>query len=196
MNIQIECLPEPCLMFGGRKTGFEPRRALPGAGPVDAGRVREQRLGLVGREEDVEAARRWLERLNHFAPAHEGNAARFRNWPGALKALGVRFSVDDRFVRVIDESRYVVATRPNAGAAGFDELLELFDAKIGGLFGDSRPDCIVVCLPTEIADLRTENPGLSAAERHALERLRAEEEDAQLWLFQPSPEELLAAEEL
>jgi hypothetical protein len=196
MNIRIECLPEPALVFGSGRTGLEPRRTLPGAGPADVGRVQEQRLGLVGREEDVEAARRWLIRLNHFAPAHEGNAARFRNWPGASHALGVRFSVDDRFVRSIDESRYQLAARPGAGALGFDELLDLFDAKISGLFGDSRPDCIVVCVPAEIADLRTENPGLSATERQALERLRAEEEDAQLSLFQPSPEELLAAEEL
>src|SRR5688572_24056067 len=139
MNIRIECLPEPALVFGSGRTGLEPRRTLPGAGPADVGRVQEQRLGLVGREEDVEAARRWLIRLNHFAAAHEGNAARFRNWPGASHALGVRFSVDDRFVRTIDESLYQLAARPGAGALGFDELLDLFDAKISGLFGDSRP---------------------------------------------------------
>lgn len=196
MNIRIDCLPEPALMFGAGKTGFEPRRTLPGAGPVDVGRVQEQRLGLVGRQDDVAAALHWLGRLNHFAPAHEGNAQRFRNWPGAPQAIGVRFAVDERFVRTIDEARYRLAARPGAGASGFDDLLDLFDAKISGLFGDSRPDCIVVCLPTDVADLRTENPGLSPAERHALERLRAEEEDAQLCLFQPSPEELKAAEEL
>jgi hypothetical protein len=34
--------------------------------------------------------------------------------------------------------------------------VDLFDARIQGLFGDVRPDCIVVCLPEEIADLRVE----------------------------------------
>jgi hypothetical protein len=51
-------------------------------------------------------------------------------------------------------------------------------------------------LPVEVADLRIENPGLSHQERRALERLRAEEESDQLSLFQPTPEELKAAEEL
>src|SRR5439155_11735956 len=78
----------------------------------------------------------------------------------------------------------------------FDELLDLFDGKIQGLMGDGGPDCIVVCLPEELANLRIENPGLSLQERRALERLRAEEESDQLNLFQPSPDELKAAEEL
>src|SRR3546814_10037818 len=58
------------------------------------------------------------------------------------------------------------------------------------------PDCIVVCLPDEAADMRISNPRLSAREREALERLQREEEQEQLSLFQPTPEELKAAEDL
>src|SRR3546814_17909666 len=64
------------------------------------------------------------------------------------------------------------------------------------MFGDVRPDCIVVCLPDEAADMRISNPRLSAREREALERLQREEEQEQLSLFQPTPEELKAAEDL
>ena len=78
----------------------------------------------------------------------------------------------------------------------FDDLLELFDAKIQSFFGDARPDCIVVCLPDELADMRISNPKLSAMERVALERLQREEEQEQMSLFQPTPEDLKAAEEL
>src|SRR5262249_32529232 len=56
--------------------------------------------------------------------------------------------------------------------------------------------CILVCLPDEIADLRISNPRLSMREREALERLQREEEQEQMVLFQPTPEELKAAEEL
>ena len=80
--------------------------------------------------------------------------------------------------------------------SGFTEVLDLFDARINGLLGDSQPDCIVVCLPERLADLKVAYPGLSPEERRALERLRIEEEQDQLLLFQPSPEELKAAEEL
>src|SRR5258708_7353968 len=61
------------------------------------------------------------------------------------------------------------------------------------LFGDVRPDCIIVCLPDELADLRISNPKLSEVERAVLERLQEEEESQQYSLFQPSPEELAAA---
>ncbi len=44
--------------------------------------------------------------------------------------------------------------------------------------------------------MRISNPRLSVREREALERLQREEEQDQLSLFQPTPEELKAAEEL
>ncbi|HEY9226042.1 MAG TPA: hypothetical protein VIP11_05310 [Gemmatimonadaceae bacterium] len=196
MKIKIECLPEPKLAFGAGAKSVEPRRALASSGPVDAGRMHEIRLGLVGPESDVRAARGWLSRLGYFMPAREGNASRYRDWPGADRALGVRFLIEDRFVRALDQTRLDLALAKGATKDGFEDLVDLFDARIQGLFGDVRPDCIIVCLPEDIGDLRVENPGLSAEERKALERLRAEEEDDQLALFQPSPEELKAAEEL
>lgn len=183
-------------MFGAGAMGFEPRRALAASGPVDLGNRHDIRLGLVGPEGDVSAARRWFTRFNNFLPAQEGNASRYRDWPGARRALGVRFIVEDRFVRPLDQSRFDLAKNSGSPGDRFTELLDLFDARIRGLFADVRPDCIVVCLPEDIADLKVENPGLTAGERAALERLREEEEDDQLKLFQPSPEELRAAEEL
>lgn len=47
-----------------------------------------------------------------------------------------------------------------------------------------------------MADLRISNPRLTELERAVLERLQEEEEGEQLSLFQPSPEELAAAEEM
>ena len=78
----------------------------------------------------------------------------------------------------------------------FEDLLDLFNSKIQTFFGDTRTDCIIVCLPDEAADMRISNPRLSPRERHALERLQREEEQDQLSLFQPDPEETKAAEEL
>lgn len=196
MKLTIACLPEPLLGFGQNSEGLEPRRQLAKAGPADSGRFSEIRVGLVGLDEDVAATRHWLGRLGHFLPAREANAARYRDWPGAPRALGVRFVFDDRHARTIDSTRVELAWANVPNGSGFQELLDLFDARINGLLGDSQPDCIVVCLPERLADLRVANPGLSAEERRALERLRVEEEQDQLLLFQPTPEELKAAEEL
>src|SRR5581483_9503631 len=197
MKIKIECLPEPELAFGQGRTGLEPRRILAKAGPADAGRISTIRLALVGPSADIEAARPWIQKLNGFLAAHEGNSARYREWPGAPAALGVRFVVEDRFMRPVDESRLELARSKGLSSKdGFDDLLDLFDSRVTGLLGDGGPDCIVVVLPEEIADLRIENPGLTLQERRALEQLRAEEESQQLSLFAPSPEDLQAAEEL
>ena len=64
------------------------------------------------------------------------------------------------------------------------------------MFGDVRPDCIVVCIPDALGDLRVQNPELSAKERKALEILKREEENLQGDLFAPTEEELAEAEAL
>ena len=197
MKVKIECLPKPKLAFGLGKAGLEPRRVMAKAGPVDGGRIDEIRLALVGLEGDVRAARPWISRLNNFMAAREGNSARYRDWPGAPSALGVHFIVEDRFVRPLDQARLDLATKKGLTKDGFEELLlDLFDGRIQGSLGDGSPDCIVVCLSEDIADLKIENPGLTLHERRALELLRAEEESEQLRLFCPTPDELKAAEEL
>lgn len=196
LDIRIECLPEPKLSFGANEAGIEPRRVLARHGAADKTAPREIRIGLVGPAAEVRIARAWLPHLNHMAVAREKNGRRYPNWPGSQQAFGVNFVVEDRFVRTVDDDKLTAALRDLSTAQRFEDLLELFDAKIQGLFGDTRPDCIIVCLPEELADLRISNPKLSAGERNALERLQQEEEQEQLSLFQPTPEELRAAEEL
>jgi hypothetical protein len=196
MNAKIEYLPEPKLAFGLGKTGLEPRHSLARVGPADGGQIHEIRLALVGPADDIAAAKPWLLRLNNFMAACEGNSKRYRDWPGAPSALGVRLLLEERFIRPLDQSRLNLAIQKGLERDGFEDLLELFDGRISGLLGDGCPDCIVVCLPEEMADLRVQNPGLTPEERRALEQIRAEEESDQLGLFHPTPEELKAAEEL
>lgn len=196
MNIKIECLPEPTLLFGANQVGVEPRRMMAKFGAADKGTHKELRVGIVGPIADVQHARLWLPRLNKMAVAREKSARRYPNWPGAEQVLGVTFVIEDRFVRPLDEERLNLALRRASASEKFDELLELYDARIQSFFGDIRPDCLIVCLPDEIADMRISNPQLSLREREALERLQREEEQEQMSLFQPSPEELKAAEDL
>lgn len=197
LNLRIECLPEPILLFGSNETGVEPRRVMAKYGAADKTvGPKELRIGIVGPAADVQLTRRWLPRLNGLAIAREKSARRYRDWPGAQQVFGVRFVIDDKFVRPLDEDRLNLALHRSSPSERFDELLDLFDARIQGLFGDTRPDCIVVCLPEDLADLRISNPRLSAKEREILERLQREEEQEQMSLFQPTPEELRAAEEL
>ena len=157
LNIKIECLPEPELLFGHGETGPEPRRAMAKAGAVDAA-VKDVTLALVGPAADVALARRWLARLNGFAVARESNSRRYRDWPGAKRALGINFVIEDRFVRPLDDERLKLAMSRPSLPDRFEDLLDLFDAKIQTFFGDTRPDCIIVCLPDEAADMRISTP--------------------------------------
>ena len=164
-------------------------------GAADYGIVGEVRLGIVGTSEDIALAKCWIPRLSGILIAKEKSARRFRDWPGSKKVFGVNFVVEERFLRPVDADRLIHALA-KSGSQQFEELLELFDGRIQSLFSDVRPDCIIVCLPDDIADLRISNPRLTLQEREALERLQREEEQKQLSLFNPSPEELKAAEEL
>jgi hypothetical protein len=196
LPLKIDVLPEPQLEFANAARDVDPRRGLGTHGPVDDRGLRSIRLGLVGLPEDIEAAKVWLNRFKQFIAAFEANSNRFRDWPGLQEALNCRFLVEEAFVRTIEPSVYNTLFKDALTGKTFNELVELFDGRISSLFGDDSPDCIVVCIKPELGDLRVANPGLTPEERRALEILRAEEESDQLALFQPSPDELRAAEAL
>jgi hypothetical protein len=185
--MKIKCLPEPEVQFNNGRLDVDPRRALASSGPVDHRGQRSFRLGLIGLGWDVAAARGWLRDMNLYRPAKEKNARRFRDWPGVEKALKVKFEVDEEFVRVIDGGKFDHYFCAPFSGDDFEALVELFEGPISSMFGDVRPDCIVVCVPDELGDLRVENPGLSAKERRALQILKREEENAQFDLFAPTP---------
>ena len=122
LGIKIECLHEPELLFGGNAQGVEPRRILAKSGPADAASGKQIRVGLVGPAEDVQQARLWLPKLNRFAVAHDKNARRFKDWPGAMRAFGVTFEVEDRFVRVLDEEHLRLATNKGSPVDRFRRI--------------------------------------------------------------------------
>ena len=196
MAIKIKCLPEPELQFSNGRRDLDPRRALSANGPADHRGLRTIRIGLIGLKDDVNAAHAWIESLSIFKAAHERNARRFRDWPGAEKALGAKFEIEQQFIRIIDKLQFQRLFRERISGDEFEALVELFEGPLSAMFGDIRPDCIVVCIPDDLGDLRVQNPGLSARERRALEILKREEESAQGDLFAPTEEELAEAEAL
>jgi hypothetical protein len=197
MDVRIECLREPDLEFGRGLSGPEPKRVLKTAGPFDRQESPEIiRLGLVGPASEIGAAKCWLPRLNGMLVSTEGNSRRFRDYPGALRAFSARFELDSRFIRPLDEERFQFALGRRLAKDRFDAMIELYEGRISSLFGDKRPECILVCLPEELATLRIANPSLTDGERRVLEPLQAEEESAQLSLFGATREEELLAAEL
>src|ERR1700721_2578544 len=139
LNIRIECLPEPKLLFGSNETGVEPRRVMAKHGAADKSAPKELRIGIVGPTAEGQIARAGLPPLNRMSIAREKSARRYPNWPGAQQALGVTFVIESRFVRAVDEEKLNLALHRSSPSEKFDDLLELFEAKTQGFVGDGRP---------------------------------------------------------
>ncbi|MCI0390767.1 MAG: hypothetical protein MOB07_18635 [Acidobacteria bacterium] len=198
MKIRIEELGEPELEFGGRSSGINPKLALPDQGPLKASGekgVRTISLGLVCLPSEEKAVRRWFELMHKPLLNNESNVRRFKEYPGAEKALHCRYEIPDQFVVRLNPQQHEIALA-RSGSEKFESLLNLYSEAIKSLFSDPRPACILVCFPEEVAALRVTNPRLSYEERMVLERLQREEEAEQMSLFEPTEDQKKLAGEL
>lgn len=195
MKIRVTQIPEPKLHFGENFTTVDPKEGFSRGGPFFAQQNKEIRLGLVALKSEVAPIKRWIERLQRPILSEESNALRFKEYPGADAAFRCRFELPDRFIQPLDEGKYalIMANQPYER---FLNLLTLYEDSIKSLFHDQHPDCILVSFPEEVATFRITNPRLSYEERAVLERLKQEEEDNQLTLFEPTEEERRLAAEL
>lgn len=194
--LKINVLPEPKVQFSDGKTDVDPRRGLEKFKPADYLGERKITLGVVGLKDDTEAAAGWLGRFSRFSPGQEKNSKRYRDWPGLNTALGAEFRLPKRLQRVVNQGQYSLAMKRAKIGDGLQDLVDLYADKVASLLDDDGPDCIIVCIPSELGDLRASNPSLNAEERRALEIIQREEISDQLALFQPTAEELKAARAL
>jgi len=198
MKLHVEDLGEPLLEFGNGVEGVDPKTTLAKAGPFGASGQsvpKTVQLGLVAPVLEADAVRLWIDKMGALLLDDESNARRFRPFPGAPKALRCQFDLPDRFVRILDTGKFDHALAQDSNRS-FELLLKLYGDSIESLFADQHPDCVLVCFPEAVATLRIANPRLSAAEQQVLTRAQQEEEDLQMSLFAPSPEEQEAAAEL
>jgi hypothetical protein len=96
MKIRIEELGEPELEFGGCSSGINPKLSLPDQGPLKASGekgVRTIPLGLVCLPSEEKAVRKWFELMHKPLLNNESNIRRFKEYPGAEKALHCRYEI-------------------------------------------------------------------------------------------------------
>lgn len=82
IKIEIECLPEPMLVFGSGRSGVDPRSMMARVGAADKAHGRDIQVGLVGAPAEIELSRKWLPRLNAMAAACEKNGRRYPRLAG------------------------------------------------------------------------------------------------------------------
>lgn len=197
MTTRIQVLDEPELEFGKGGPGVEPRLELSRYGAyTDFGEQRRHiELGLVCLEPETAAVRKWFGSMERLLVGEEGNAERFREFPGTPRTFNCTYDIPDRFVRTIDpgERMRIMSHHP---AKRFDSLLDLYCRRVESLFMDGGPTTVIVAFPEEEAEMRVMNPQLSQREREALEHLQLKEDERQSSLFAPDPDELKRIAEL
>ncbi len=196
MSIRVEVLPEPRLEFGSGAIGVDPRLVMKKSGTyTDFGGKKEIiELGVVCLREEVQAIKNWISAMRGLLLGEEANAERFREFPGTEKVFGCVFDLPDRFIRIIEPHEHAMQSFKHPHER-FEGLLELYGRKIESLFNDVRPQVVLVGFPESEAEMRIANPRLTIKERSLLERLQ-QDNNAQMELFAPDPEEIKRIAEL
>jgi len=185
MKIEIQILPEPMLEFGGGMRGESPKQTLPKAGPFLVGPgegIVTMPLGLIGPKSEIPKVVDWFEKMKRLLVSNESNALRYPRFPGIEATFRTRFEFVPRFVQPLGRELDLALAQPNLHHR-FDDLLKLYTDAVSALCSDAGPRCIIVCFPEEVAALSIENRALSMVERRRLERLKDDEHQEQLSLF-------------
>lgn len=198
MRMWLRRLDEPQLLFGGGHAHHDPKDALVKWGPFgfESGMQKVIRLGLVGLETEIAPIQQWFARLNGPLIDSVQNVLKFPNFPGLARTYRCKFEFPQNFIRVLSARDFGFALAHNDHDK-FEALLTLYSDNIATLFGDVRPDVVIVGFPEEVAELRIRNTRIEDAELKSLKWRQKEEDSAQLSLFNSFSEtEVQAAAEL
>jgi hypothetical protein len=189
MRMWLNRLEEPKLVFAGENFHHDPKIALMKWGPFGFdGSEKIIKLGLVCPKSELEPVRQWFRRLETPLIDSVQNVLKFPNFPGLSKSLRCKFEIPDSFVRILPERDLGFALAATGGQQ-FDLLLNLYSDSIQTLFGDTRPDVVLVCFPEEVADLRIQNQRINDMELRWMRKRQKEDDASQLSLFETSSEQ-------
>lgn len=198
MKLRVEHLEDPILEFGeGEAT--TPKEGLRDSGPfslrLGAAHQREVRLGLVGTEASVAATRAFFLLARSGVASESTNKALFPDFPGFDQAFRSDLVLDERLNANVDaaELARVLASPP---LAAFEGALGLFANAISTVAArDFRPHVVVCCLPEDLlARCRVVDVKLTAEQRNAIKRRKAEAASGQTSLLELDPDNWLAEE--
>lgn len=198
MRMWLRRIKEPDLIFGGGHRHHDPKHALTRWGPFgfESGRQKIIKLGLVALESEITPIQEWFERMNGPLIDSVQNVLKFPNFPGVAKTYRCKFEFPESFIRVLPAREIGFALAQNDHDK-FEALLNLYSESVATLFGDVRPDVVIVGFPEDVADLRVRNKRIEDAEFRSLRARQKDEDSAQLSFFNSfSEQEVTAAAEL
>jgi hypothetical protein len=187
LSLDVNVLDEPSLLFGGEVARVSPKEGLIEGGPYDlrlGNAHRSQvRLALIGRQEDVEAMRSYLKRMEDGVSSDMSNRALFPDFPGferVFRAKLARNPAWDHIIKDADVDRQLA--RPPA-EGGFTGTVELWASAIEEIGRRELPvEIAICCIPKAVRDrVGTVEANLPEPQRKYLrkaQRLQASGQDS------------------
>lgn len=155
----IELLP-PRLQFGGASAHSDPKVGLQAAGPFDlrfgSARKDHVHVGIIGPDDQVAAARRWLERCSREVPVLGEPSLLRKPFPGFTEAFHKRLvAPDTSSIALSSEANDDLAYALQGDAyQAFQRVVDLYaDAHTRLASRDlNRPDIVLMCIPENVLD--------------------------------------------
>lgn len=158
IELSIQELSPPRLQFGGASAHSDPKVGLLAAGPFDlrfgSARKDHVHVGIVGPAEQVEVARRWLDRCSREVPVlGEPNMLK-KSFPGFGEAFHKTLVAPDASSIALTSDTHDELARALDGDAYscFQRVVDLYaDAHARLAARDlNRPDIVLMCLPPSV----------------------------------------------
>jgi hypothetical protein len=157
IDLSIVELSPPRLQFGGASTHADPKVGLLAAGPFDLrfGSARKDyaHIGIISPADQIDAARRWLERCGREIPALGDASFLKKPFPGFTEAFHKKLVIPDASVIVLDDDpdAIVEALRGDPFEC-FQRVVDLYASAHARLASRdiNRPDIVLVCIPDRV----------------------------------------------
>lgn len=198
IDLSIVELAPPRLQFGGASTHRDPKAGLLAAGPFDlrfgSARKGQVHVGIVGPADQVEAARRWIDRCAREIPVLGDASPLKRPFPGFADAFHKALVAPDGASIRLDGSAQGELARALRGNAYdcFQRVVDLYaDAHARLASRDfNRPDIVLICIPDEVL------AKVSSVERKATEGDRQRAKSLGRWRASQEVDSLDGLEEV
>lgn len=157
-GINIYEIADPTLEFGGVGEFTDPKEGLKHGGPFDlrfgSARKTSINIGIIGSEQMVEKAMRWLHRCQNTIPSLMPNIVQYPSFPGFKELFRAELSFNIRWNSVVDEKTLEQALAQKPNTAVFKSVLNIFSQGLDNLskIDTVKPDVIFCCLSREIID--------------------------------------------
>jgi hypothetical protein len=192
IDLSIIELPTPRLQFGGASTHSDPKAGLIAAGPFDlrfgSARREQVHVGIIGPQQQVEAARRWLERCSDEVPALGDPSLLRKPFPGFAEAFHKKLIAPEASSIELTSDTHDAIARALAGDAyqAFQRVVDVYaDAHARLASRDlNRPDIVLMCIPDNVVDkISSVERKTTDSERKKARAIRSPRTASQLDLF-------------